>query len=264
MRGDEECQDAMVVFESLEDQVPLDHPLRPIRRMVDRAFSEMSPLFDSLYAPKGRVSIPPECLLRAQVLQVLYAIPSERKFCEHLQYHLLFRWFVGLRFSDRAWHPTSFTKNRNRLLTPEVAGVFFERIREQAEAKKLLSPEHFSVDGTLIEAAASLKSFRPKEEKEGEGGDDDTPPTERAATLRSTSTGSGAATRPTLREPTPTPGWPAKAGAKKPSSATPAISSSRTATASASTARWPRPRVRPKRRRLLPSLPANAPGAGAR
>ncbi|MHB8869633.1 MAG: IS5 family transposase [Thermoleophilia bacterium] len=171
MRGDEEHQDAMIVFESLEDQVPLNHPLRPIRRMVDRALSEMSPLFDSLYAERGRVSIPPECLLRAQVLQILYAIPSERKFCEHLQYHLLFRWFVGLPFSQAAWHPTSFTKNRDRLLTSEVAGIFFEKIRSQAEAKKLLSKEHFSVDGTLIEAAASLKSFRPKAGSEGDDGE---------------------------------------------------------------------------------------------
>ena len=176
MRGDEERQDGFIVFESLEDQVPLDHPLRPIRRMVDRALAEMSPLFDCLYAEKGRVSIPPECLLRAQVLQVLYAIPSERKFCEHLQYHLLFRWFVGLPFSEVAWHPTSFSKNRDRLLTPEVAGVFFEKIRGQAEARKLLSKEHFSVDGTLIEAAASLKSFRPQAETRDDDADDPSGP----------------------------------------------------------------------------------------
>jgi transposase len=162
MRGDEEQQEGFLVFESLEDRVPADHPLRPIRRIVNKALREMSPLFDSLYAEHGRLSIPPECLLRAQVLQILYAIPSERRFCEHLQYNLLFRWFVGLPFSEKAWHPTSFTKNRDRLLTPEVAGVFFEKIRSQAEARKLLSREHFSVDGTLVEAAASLKSFRPK------------------------------------------------------------------------------------------------------
>ena len=176
VRGDEERQDAMIVFQSLEDQVPLDHPLRPIRRMVDRALAEMSPLFDSLYAERGRVCIPPECLLRAQVLQVLYAIPSERKFCEHLQYHLLFRWFVGLPFPEQAWHPTSFTKNRNRLLTPKVAGVFLEKIRSQAEARRLLSQEHFSVDGTLIEAAASLKSFRPQAETRDDDTDDPSGP----------------------------------------------------------------------------------------
>ena len=169
MRGDEEQQEGFIVFESLEDQVPADHPLRPIRRIVNKALREMSPLFDSLYAEHGRLSIPPECLLRAQVLQILYAIPSERRFCEHLQYHLLFRWFVGLPFSEKAWHPTSFTKNRDRLLTAEVAGVFFEKIRSQAEARKLLSREHFSVDGTLVEAAASLKSFRPKDKGKNPG-----------------------------------------------------------------------------------------------
>jgi transposase len=172
MRGDEEGQEGFIVFESLEDRVPLDHPLRSIRRLVDKALREMSPLFDSLYAENGRVSIPPECLLRALVLQTLYGIPSERKLCEHVEYNLLFRWFVGLQFSQGAWHPTSFTKNRDRLLSAEVAGVFFEKIREQAEAKKLLSREHFSVDGTLIEAAASLKSFRPKDEGEDEDGGD--------------------------------------------------------------------------------------------
>ena len=172
MRGDEEGQEGFIVFESLEDRVPPDHPLRSIRRLVDTALREMSPLFDSLYAEKGRVSIPPECLVRALVLQTLYGIPSERKLCEHLEYNLLFRWFVGLRFSQGAWHPTSFTKNRDRILTADVAGIFFEKIRGEAEAKKLLSREHFSVDGTLIEAAASLKSFRPKDEGEDQGGGD--------------------------------------------------------------------------------------------
>src|SRR5660398_208802 len=117
----------------------MEHPLRSIRRLVDEALREMSPLFDSLYAEKGRVSIPPECLLRALVLQTLYGIPSERKLCEHLEYNLLFRWFMGLRFSQGAWHPTSFTKNRDR---------------------------------TLVEAAASLKSFRPKDEGEDQDGGD--------------------------------------------------------------------------------------------
>src|SRR5680860_1211623 len=116
MRGDEEGQEGFIVFESLEDRVPLEHPLRSIRRLVDKALREMSPLFDSLYAEKGRVSIPPECLLRALVLQTLYGIPSERKLCEHLEYNLLFRWFVGLPLSEKVWHPTTFTKNRDRLL----------------------------------------------------------------------------------------------------------------------------------------------------
>lgn len=168
MRGDEERQEGFIMLSSGEDRVPLDHPLRKIRLTVDRALAEMGPLFDSLYASAGRTSIPPEYLLRAQVLKVLYAIPSERKLCEHLTYNVLFRWFVGLPFSEEMWDHSSFTKNRDRLLCPEVTRAFFELIRTQAEARKLLSKEHFSVDGTLIEAAASLKSFRPKEEVEKE------------------------------------------------------------------------------------------------
>lgn len=170
MRGDEERQEGFIMFTSLEDRIPADHPLRPIRRMVDRALSEMSPLFDSLYAERGRISIAPEYLLRAQMVQILFAVPSERRLCEHLEYNLLFRWFVGLPLSEPVWHPTTFTKNRDRLLTAQVAGVFFGKIRRQAEARKLLSREHFSVDGTLIEAAASLKSFRPKDEEGREDG----------------------------------------------------------------------------------------------
>ena len=164
MRGDEECQAGFIVFTSLEDRIPADHPLRAIRRMVDQALREMSPLLSSLYAKRGRVSIPPEYLLRAQLVQFLYAIPSERRLCEELEYNLLLRWFVGLPIDERVWHPTSFTKNRDRLLSGKVAEVFFAHIREQADAQKLLSREHFSCDGTLLEAAASLKSFRSREE----------------------------------------------------------------------------------------------------
>jgi transposase len=126
----------------------------------------MSPLFDSLYARRGRLSIAPEYLPRAQIVQILYDVPSERRLCEHLEYNLLLRWFVGLPLSEAVWHPTTFTKNRDRLLTSDVAGAFFEHIRTQAEARRLLSREHFSVDGTLLEAAASLKSFRPRNKEE--------------------------------------------------------------------------------------------------
>jgi len=171
MRGDEERQEGFIMFISLEDRIPSDHPLRAIRRLVDEALREMRPLLDSLYAERGRVSIPPEYLLRAQLVQILFAIPSERRLCEHLQYNLLFRWFVGLPLSEAVWHPTTFTKNRDRLLTSEVAEQFFEHIRGEAEARKLLSREHFSCDGTLLEAAASLKSFRAKsEDGDSDGG----------------------------------------------------------------------------------------------
>jgi transposase len=168
MRGDEQRQAGFIVLTSLEDRVPGDHPLRAIRTMVDAALEEMSPQLATLYAQRGRPSIAPEVLLRAQLIQILYAIPSERRLCEHLEYNLLLRWFVGLPLDEPVFHVTSFTKNRARLLTSEIAEAFFAAIRSQAEAHELLSAEHFSVDGTLIEAAAALKSLRPIEESEGE------------------------------------------------------------------------------------------------
>lgn len=167
MRGDEERQEAVFVFNSLEDRVPPGHPLRRIRRLVDTALRDLDPLFAELYAETGRPSIPPECLLRASLLQKLYAVPSERKLCEHLEFNLLFRWFVGLPFSEAAWDHSTFSRNRERVLTPEIFAAFFAGLRKQAESRRLLSKEHFSVDGTLIEAAASIKSFRPKEEAAG-------------------------------------------------------------------------------------------------
>jgi len=168
MRGDEQRQAGFIVLTSLEDRVPADHPLRAIRTMVDAALEVMSPQLAALYARRGRPSIAPEVLLRAQLIQILYAIPSERRLVEHLEYNLLLRWFVGLPLDEPVFHATSFTKNRKRLLTTEIAEAFFAAIREQAEAHKLLSREHFSVDGTLIEAAAALKSLRPLGEDEGE------------------------------------------------------------------------------------------------
>jgi transposase len=164
MRGDEQRQAGFVVLTSLEDRVPPDHPLRAIRSMVDAALDEMSPQLAALYARRGRPSIAPEVLLRAQLIQILYAIPSERRLVEHLEYNLLLRWFVGLPLDEPVFHATSFTKNRDRLLNTEIAEAFFEAIRSQAEAGRLLSREHFSVDGTLLEAAAALKSLRPVED----------------------------------------------------------------------------------------------------
>ena len=168
MRGGEERQAGFIVMTTLEDVVPDDHPLRAIRVMVDAALEEMSPELEALYASGGRPSVAPEYLLRAQLVQILYAIGSERRLCEQLRYNLLLRWFVGLPLDEPVWHPTTFTKNRDRLLTAEVAEAFFSAIRSQAEAHKLLSREHFSLDGTLIEAAAALKSLRPLEESEDE------------------------------------------------------------------------------------------------
>ena len=163
MRGQDTQQSAMFSYVSLEDRIPADHPLRAMRKMVDAALRELSPLFDKLYAPSGRDSIPPERLLRALLLQVLFTIRSERQLMEQLHYNLLFRWFVNLEMDDPVWDVTVFTKNRDRLLEGEVAQAFFEAVLAQARAGHLLSDEHFTVDGTLIEAWASHKSFKRKD-----------------------------------------------------------------------------------------------------
>jgi transposase len=146
-----------------EQRVPLDHPLRPIRAMVDAILVERSPAFAKLYSPVGRPSIPPEKLLRALRLQVLYSTRSERLLMEQLDYNLLFRWFVGLNMDDPVWDATVFTKNRERLLAGDIAQAFFDRALAQARQRGLRSDEHFTVDGTLIEAWASLKSFKRKD-----------------------------------------------------------------------------------------------------
>jgi len=160
MRGDDQRQGAMYSYISPEARVPQDHPLRVIRGLVDEVLRELSPRFEGLYARVGRPSIAPEKLLRAQLLQVLYTVRSERQLMEQLDYNLLFRWFVGLNMDDPIWDPTVFTKNRQRLLDGEIATAFLERVVAQAEQHGLLSGEHFTVDGTLIEAWASLKSFK--------------------------------------------------------------------------------------------------------
>jgi transposase len=162
MRGDDRRQQAMFSYLSPEQRVPQDHPLRPIRAMVDAVLRDLSPTFDRLYAQEGRPSVPPEQLLRALLLQVLYTVRSERQLMEQLDYNLLFRWFVGLNMDEPVWDPTTFTKNRQRLLDGDVAQAFFDRVLAQARARHLLSADHFTVDGTLLEAWAGLKSFRPK------------------------------------------------------------------------------------------------------
>ncbi len=164
MRGDDRRQGAMFSYVSLEQRVPAKHPLRSLRTMVDQALVELSPAFEGLYSRVGRPSIPPEKLLRALLLQVLYTIRSERMLMEQLDYNLLFRWFVGLGMDDVVWVPTVFSKNRDRLLEGDIAREFFARVLAQAKGRDLLSSEHFTVDGTLIEAWASQKSFRAKDE----------------------------------------------------------------------------------------------------
>jgi len=163
MRGEDQRQGEMFSYVSLEQRVPPNHPLRQLQPMVNQALAELSPRFEELYSRVGRPSIAPEKLLRALLLQVLYTIRSERLLMEQLDYNLLFRWFVGLGMDDPVWVPTVFTKNRDRLLEGEIAEAFFALVLEQARRKRLLSNEHFTVDGTLIEAWAGQKSFRRKE-----------------------------------------------------------------------------------------------------
>ena len=165
MRGDDQQQNHIFSYLSPEARVRKDHPLRAIRTMVDEVLTQLSRRFDTMYARVGRPSIAPEKLLRAQLLQMLYSIRSERLLMEEMDYNLLFRWFVGLNADDEVWDPTVFTKNRDRLLEADVAQEFLARVVEQARAKGLTSDEHFTVDGTLLEAWASTKSFQPKNEK---------------------------------------------------------------------------------------------------
>jgi transposase len=162
MRGEDIHQEELFSYGSVETRVPADHPLRPIRTMVDDALREMSARFDAIYGDEGRPSIPPERLLRALLVQMLYSVRSERLLMEQLEYNLLFRWFVGLSASEPVWHPTVFSKNRDRLLEGAVSEEFFSLIVGQARKQKLLSDEHFSVDGTMIEAWAGHKSFQRK------------------------------------------------------------------------------------------------------
>src|SRR5437762_6586751 len=164
MRGQDEQQTVLYSYKNVEDRIPDNHPLRSIRPMMDRSLEELSPLFDAHYASTGRTSIPPERLLRALLLQVLYSIRSERQLMEHLNYNLLYRWFVGLNPDDEIWDATVFGKNRDRMLAGEVSQRLLEAVLKQAgEHQLLLSEEHFTVDGTLIEAWASRKSFVPKD-----------------------------------------------------------------------------------------------------
>jgi len=170
MRGADEQPGSMFSYVSLEERVPPDHPLRAIRRITDRALERLSPRFGSLYVKFGRPSIPPERLLRALLLQALYTIRSERQLMEQLDYNLLFRWFVGLGIDDAVWAPTTFTKNRDRLLDGDIAAAFFDAVLIHADSQRLLSDEHFTVDGTLLEAWASHKSFRPRDQDPPVGG----------------------------------------------------------------------------------------------
>src|SRR3954470_10124555 len=162
MRGADEQSGSMFSYIPPEERVPADHPLRAIRRITDRALERLSPRFGTLYVKFGRPSVPPEKLLRALVLQALYSIRSERQLIEQLDYNILFRWFVGLGMDDAVWSATTFTKNRDRLLSGDIAQAFFAAVLIHADRARLLSDEHFTVDGTWLAAWASHKSFQRK------------------------------------------------------------------------------------------------------
>jgi transposase len=163
MRGRDDRSDGLFSYVRLEERIPADHPLRAIRELADEALSALSGRFEALYSPMGRPSIPPEMLLRATLLQAFFSVRSERMLMEQIDYNLLFRWFVGLAVDAEVWHPTVFTHNRDRLLDADVAREFLAALLALPQVKRLLSSEHFSVDGTLIDAWASMKSFRPKD-----------------------------------------------------------------------------------------------------
>ena len=170
MRGTEANQQVLFSYVAIEARIPSDHPLRAMKALLEPVLTELAPRFATMYAEAGRPSIPPEQLLRALLLQVLYTVRSERQLMEQLEYNLLFRWFVGLGMDDAVWHPTTFTKNRDRLLAGSVAEAFFAAVVRQADTRGLLSREHFTVDGTLLEAWASHKSIRPKADGSEPGG----------------------------------------------------------------------------------------------
>jgi transposase len=172
VRGRAKRQTALVTLICLEDRVPRNHPLRPIKKLADSVLRDLSATFDAMYRKLGRPSVPPERMLKASLLMALYTIRSERQFCEQLEYNLLFRWFLDMELDEPAFDHSTLSHNRARLLEHEVAQKFFAGAVEQADARGLLSNEHFSVDGTLIEAWASLKSLRPIEEDQ----DDRDPP----------------------------------------------------------------------------------------
>lgn len=184
MRGTDEMTGALFSYVDLEERVPARHPLRLIRRIVNNALAGLDAEFEVLYAKEGRPSIPPERLIRASLLQILFSIRSERQLMEQMDYNLLFRWFVGLGIDDLVWVPTVFTKNRDRLLTTDMSRKVMAAILAHPEVKPLLSDEHFSVDGTLVKAWASMKSFQPKESSAPPDGEDpgSPPPTDTTLT----------------------------------------------------------------------------------
>ena len=217
MRGTDERAGALFSYVDLEAPVPAGHPLRAIREIVNQALGELSPTFARIYAPLGRPSIPPEMLLRAMMLQAFYSIRSERQLMERLDFDLLFRWFAGLGIDDPVWGHSTFSKNRDRLLQGDVAAGFLATLLDRPKVRRLLSSEHFSVDGTLIQAWASMKSFRPKDDAGG-------PPDDAGRNGSRDFHGERGGIELTPRSPTLRPGCSARAPARRPSSASWGIS----------------------------------------
>ena len=207
MRGTAVRQATMLTAVTPDALAPQRHPIRRIKPMADEALSPLSPTFDRMYAQNGRASIPPEPLRKACLLMALFSVRSERQFCERLEYDLLFKWFLDLNIMDQSFDHSVFAKNKQRLLDADVAREFLLQIVEQAREQRLLSEEHFSVDGTLLEAWASVKSFRPRDGDSRQGMVD--------AIQRWIFMGIGAAIRPTSPPRTPMPGWPRRAKAKR-------------------------------------------------
>jgi transposase len=216
MRGYDRPQATMLRLVNPEQRVAAKHPIRLIKQLAEVALKELSPRFEQMYSEVGRPSIPPERLLKASLLMALYTVRSERMFCEQLDYNLLFRWFLDLNWDEPGFDHSSFSRNRGRLLAHDVAGEFFRTVVAEARELKLTSDEHFTVDGTLIEAWASLKSLPPRVRSQVIV----LRPMTRA--IRAwTSTASGAKTRPTSRRPIPKRGWRRRVPAKRPGSVTP-------------------------------------------
>ena len=203
MRGEDRTNGALFSYVDVEARIPAKHPLRAMRRVTDAALAELDGAFSALYEACGRPSIPPERLLRATLLQLLYSIRSERQLVERIEFDLLFRWFVGLSIDEKVFDASTFSKNRDRLLTQEIAQGFLASLLALPEVKGLLSAEHFSVDGTLLKAWASMKSFRPKDARASR--------LSRGATAGPTSARRSARTRRTLRQRTRTRAFTAKA-----------------------------------------------------
>lgn len=203
MRGSDDQQEILLVTTSLDEMVPADHPIRKIKPIVDHALRELRPRLNAMYATTGRPSVAPERLLKASVLMALFSVRSERMFCEQLRYNLLFKWFLDLNMNGLGFDHSTFSKNRERLLKHEIGEAFFRAVYDQAQLQGYTSDEHFTVDGTLVQAWASMKSFRPVDDQKGPDGGGRNPEVDFRGQKRRNS--------PIARLPIPRPCWRGRA-----------------------------------------------------